>query len=816
MSTHDDLFELLKQFLPTGRALLIVGAGFSWGAKISDGCAIPGVKRMTDILLQEAGEDPNANNGFDLATAVQAYRSTEPDESKVAALFWSLFNATDLAQHHMKIAERPWFRVYTTNYDNVFELAADKIEQALEVFDYTGLVRPPSSSITQVVHLHGYIKSTNPSDDPNRFIAGVASYAQPTLYQSDWLRQLERDVEHSPLVLVVGNSLKDSHVARLLSKRPEYFEKIHFIVEPDPPRALDFQLSSFGNVHKIGVDALGELCGKVTTSRVQQSELPSGLEAMNFELPKSSPTSKDLDDLLLRGRIDRALVQQQMFDAKAIRYFVERTQGVVREIERRRANVVFAHSNIGNGKTLFATELAGRLAQKGYVPFILHSERGSISAALHYLSTLPHQVCLVVEDVFQHDDLLRDVGNVKRSGMIQILTSRTPVYEIRAQSIRRDYGGRALEVELNQLSHDEVRATSQLLDQFGYWKDLAVMSQEQRAHHIATRCRAEMRSILLSLLDSPTIRERLNSFFRELKSLPGRVVEFIVISSYARLIAGVDLSAYDLEDIMKFDYSREIRTVRGDLSDELFTVGLETKFKTSVFGEYFIREFFEDEEVISHIDRFITGLDAACDKSDRFRPMLRQALRYRYIRSVLNSSRAAELVDVFFDGLHNIRTAQRDPLFWVQASIAKAGVQNFEKSFDYVATARGVAKRRLGFDVYQIDTHEARILVESRLNGFSHDYGDALKRSVNLIDGVMSRRDEDLVHPLDVVVTYWDYYSRFKDDITDATTAQIVNALKRIRARLEHYPKGILERNKVGERSRQSIDALLHVAKSYC
>jgi len=80
----------------------------------------------------------------------------------------------------------------------------------------------------------------------------------------------------------------------------------------------------------------------------------------------------------------------------------------------------------------------------------------------------------------------------------------------------------------------------------------------------------------------------------------------------------------------------------------------------------------------------------------------------------------------------------------------------------------------------------------------------------------MSRRDEDLVHPLDVVVTYWDYYSRFKDDITDATTAQIVNALKRIRARLEHYPKGILERNKVGERSRQSIDALLHVAKSYC
>jgi len=223
--------------------------------------------------------------------------------------------------------------------------------------------------------------------------------------------------------------------------------------------------------------------------------------------------------------------------------------------------------------------------------------------------------------------------------------------------------------------------------------------------------------------------------------------------------------------------------------------------------------------VVQTLQRFVIALDKHVHEkgNKQYDYLLRQSLRYRHIRSILKKSQADALADGFFDGLHGLRTAKRDPLFWVQCSIAKSAVGAFAKCEDYILTARSYADgmKSTGYDPYQVDTHEAGFLVISRSQNYKTDVGFAFQRSVKLLEGVISRRDEDLERTLEVTTMYWDYYSVYKGQIDEITTANICNMLKRIRSRIDLYDKNVLERNKVGDRAKHSIDQVLQTGRHH-
>ena len=121
-----ELEEALELALD-GRALLFVGAGFSRGATNLAGNDFSVGVDLAATLSKEAGLPV----GLALDDAAELYVEKFGVDKLIDKLKLS-FSAKAVTDYHREIAGTPWRRVYTTNYDDVFELACTNIDKRVD------------------------------------------------------------------------------------------------------------------------------------------------------------------------------------------------------------------------------------------------------------------------------------------------------------------------------------------------------------------------------------------------------------------------------------------------------------------------------------------------------------------------------------------------------------------------------------------------------------------------------------------------------------------------------------------------------------
>lgn len=105
-----------------GNAIVIMGAGASYGAQNSSG-RFPIGTDLARELYKECGMSPTNMN--DLQDAAQCYEEKFSAEKLVEKLK-NLLTCKSFTEAHEIIYGLNWMRLYTTNYDDVAVLAAKK------------------------------------------------------------------------------------------------------------------------------------------------------------------------------------------------------------------------------------------------------------------------------------------------------------------------------------------------------------------------------------------------------------------------------------------------------------------------------------------------------------------------------------------------------------------------------------------------------------------------------------------------------------------------------------------------------------------
>ena len=122
----------------SGEAIVFLGAGFSVGAKnfTSKGEFLIG-KQLCDALIEDGKIDVTGESESD--TSDLQYISTRYLETNtkrdLLKLLKNIYCCKSVGEEHIKIASIPWKKIYTTNYDDVMEVAskiASKNRQAVE------------------------------------------------------------------------------------------------------------------------------------------------------------------------------------------------------------------------------------------------------------------------------------------------------------------------------------------------------------------------------------------------------------------------------------------------------------------------------------------------------------------------------------------------------------------------------------------------------------------------------------------------------------------------------------------------------------
>lgn len=181
-----------------GRALLFTGAGFSRGARNAlqePENSIPDAKQFARRLANSLG----SSGEYTLPVVSQAYIRKGGGENGLLRELLNCFTVTGIERHHKIIADVPWVRVYTTNYDNCFEFAA--LQSGSEWTPMT-INMAVSAAKKRCVHINGHVSNLTIESLAKQIKLTHSSYSAEDFADSQWAQQLRQDANAAKSVFL--------------------------------------------------------------------------------------------------------------------------------------------------------------------------------------------------------------------------------------------------------------------------------------------------------------------------------------------------------------------------------------------------------------------------------------------------------------------------------------------------------------------------------------------------------------------------------------------------------------------------------------
>lgn len=277
----------IAPLLAKGELSLLLGAGFSIKNKSVDKEELPGGEALKHILLQKCGR-----NSGPKTTLKDAYQFAKSKMSDFDVFFSSCFTVDEVYGWQSKIFQYVWSRIYTTNVDNVLNVAASQTRKSNSIageftfFNYNdeGLVSETIGTIP-VVTIHGSCLQFQ-----NGFVFSSLEYAKQTNRLLDWHNDLASRILAGGVV-VVGNQLEESDFDSYITRRRELYgyegetAPLNWIVGPNPDeiKAENLRAAGFSVIDATAEDFFNTLFSLVsprTIGEIVLENLPSVKKAV--------------------------------------------------------------------------------------------------------------------------------------------------------------------------------------------------------------------------------------------------------------------------------------------------------------------------------------------------------------------------------------------------------------------------------------------------------------------------------------------------------------------------------------------------------
>ena len=207
-----------------GNAVLFLGSGFSIGATKEDGTEFKTAAPLAHKLLAECNLSKDEYVD-DLGQASEVFVNMR-SEHELVDYMRKEYTAIDVSAAQEVIASIKWQRIYTTNYDNVIELATLKNKRVLQPAILSNRLVDFKDKSNVCVHLNGRVDRLSIDKLGAEFKLTGRSYMDNEFRNSEWLGLLKSDLLTARTIVYVGYSMQyDLDIRRLVFSLPEVVNK---------------------------------------------------------------------------------------------------------------------------------------------------------------------------------------------------------------------------------------------------------------------------------------------------------------------------------------------------------------------------------------------------------------------------------------------------------------------------------------------------------------------------------------------------------------------------------------------------------------
>ena len=753
-----------------GNAILFLGSGFNANAMNYNDRNFPLGDKLCDRLIEDGkidvSEDQDADKK-DLQYISERYLDNNSRTDLVNFLKRE-FSCKKLSEAQKIVATVDWKKIYTTNYDDTFEYASKMSEQYREAVSPKTSMQSSALKRGSIIHLNGDINSLDEKDLDDVFKLLRTSYQKRTIPDSDLAICLSNDIKNAQCMIFIGYSLDyDMELQQIFVESGINKDKCMFITY-NPSNRQKRNMEHFGQVEGIGIQEFARMLSECRETYVPEKydyRLKCLQKVEGEEIDPALFISDDaISELFLYGKIDmRGLVSVYSKE-----YAITRT--LCSEIERNITNAcqaVIIHSDMGNGKSVIVRQLEVDLSKKGKV-YYLREINSFLQEDIAEVLKCSGEKYIVIENYNRiiDSEFISIIENAVKSGIKFIFTVRTYLNDnlysrfMYKTQIQEDKIGI---YDINHLDGRECNDICKLLDKYSLWGTKSSKKHAQKIKYIKKSCKSEMKNIMIGVLNSPSMKEKVNKLLQTIFDSQD-AKEIVLLSFICEVIA----CGLTLEDIVLLlnKQGRVGSIVKNQQIREFIDFdNSKILLKSSIMAGYVLQNMNYNDDVESIIKKIFRTLGNNTYVR-RYEHMLRMLISYSNLRMLFNKEDKTfnqRILKIYEVG-KTLEYHKENPFFWLQYAIARMEEKQYDTARIYLENAEEYRKKKGDEDSWQIDTIKGRFLLEDTIAGQKVE-----SAFVNFDDAFHCLHDNktpDMNYPLRQVSLFEQYYKLFYKNFT--------------------------------------------------
>ncbi|MEH6458006.1 MAG: SIR2 family protein [Cocleimonas sp.] len=696
----------LKSKLSSGNAVLITGAGFSLDCKNISGGTPPLSTELSRKFCEEFGLPVTEDLKYTSDVCI-----TLGDKDDVLQVLKNSYSLVAPSKANIDICSIPWRRIYTTNYDNSVELSYLANQKSIESLS---LLDKPEEYIKHkqalCVHLNGSIQNACSDDLETKIKLSNASYMSADFFlDSKWRSVFNRDVEHCSAIVFVGYSLYDFDIEKVLNDRPHLADKTYFVVHDGASHQLTYKLSKYGHVTTIGTSGFGDL---VTEVIVDQDDT---LMPMCFTKRVINEDDSNLNDfatqsMLLFGKYTSADVDTVVRKGFNIPFMFERTVSseIMNNIMDKKH--VFIQSDLGNGKSVLLSHIASTAALYGQSVWEMTNFEDDACKDLDILASSGEHL-IIIDDISDQKEFFDYFTAILPTNITFLLSDRSVSSFSNIQQFA-DNGVPINVFSLNKLADTEIEKLISIIDDQNLWKQYTGWSKPRKIDLIRESYKSQMSNVLLELLKSPDIKERVLQLLTELTSNTKYKKTLFTLA-----LCDVFNIRKDPVNISDIAGNEEIFTARfrnTEAFSTLFSVDTDSTIltKSSILSLFIINHILTDSYVVENCLEIMERIDK---RDEPHLTRLQSKLRtFSNVERLIPQKQSA-LNNYFVELKRRCTWLTKHPHFWVQYAMCRLSFGDTKTAQLHLNSAYEFAAQRtngsLKYHTENIDTQQARLFL---------------------------------------------------------------------------------------------------------
>lgn len=783
-----DIKEVI-QTIYRGRAVLFVGAGFSRGAIGFKG-ELPVAEELKNIIYKSMGKPNDSQKNLSVVADYffKEYCKHNPKALEdFIKLMKDTFTVTEPQDYHVTLASLPWKRIYTTNYDDVIEKAAKnkKHGKRIECKDLEDLSRVQEEYYC--LHINGRVANLNQETLNKSFKLTSSSYMNPeTPIDTLWKRVFKDDIEISSLIVFIGYSLYDADIEKILFQHNSSIKnKTIFIQNEDIDEMDRHKFEKYGKVYPIGVQGFASLIEQppIPVNIEEEISLQCFCELKLIEKTLEPIRDAEIDKFLIQGYITDERIQDETIREPSKAPFLIRRSKIeeaLESIKNSETKILVVTGDIGNGKTIFLKQLSIKLAINRQV-FTLE-QRGDefdIKRDIDNIVKLNKNSIIIIDSYTRYPWILEYIKQKPYNELIFIFAARTYDYYRNLQE--NDYLQSAKQIDIDTLDDGELEYFYDIIEYIGGWylsKDSKAKhnSKNQKMRILSQDCKKELSLILVKVLESETMKNKINKLLDNLFNSPinKKQVFAICLLNYMDIPISISL----LEEILgEHDLAiYENENLKHLVNLNLINKDNEISMKSPILSFLILKTYFAKENTQYFLEILRRLMEWVSYNVPFLNEIRKNLLRFNFIERLLVVEGKIGRIQKYYEDLKKeFKQLLNDPQYWLQYAMCFIMYNDLDKAQRMLNTAYDKADS--DYDKTKIDNQQARLHLKKASKADTN-----IKEAITLFsqaDKLLTKQNNDSMHKYKIMMDYKEFFDARSKSFNQEQRNQIIACCKK-------------------------------------